>query len=608
MRPASLCVVGAAAFALLASLPATAQDPAPPPPYETAQASLADATNSDQPSPDLAPPLYAVHVTGSVTVTRDGAASVLEINAPVIDGDRVRSTAGRAELGAAPWGSLFLDERSVVDVVSPERVRLVEGRLRLEVNDWGRVALRVSVPGGTILPSEAGSYTVETGGPRGDESALFVRAGRAEFQGEAGALVLRAGEGLTVGASGRPHLTTSVASAGLDDFNRWVDSELRARRSSMASSSPSGASSSLPPDLSGYSATLEQYGRWGEEPDYGQVWYPTVALDWQPYTYGRWDRVGHYGWFWIGGDPWAWPTHHYGRWGYRGGRWFWAPGRVWAPSWVHWAVGPGYVGWCPLGYDDRPVFGFGFGGVAYYRGGRFDGHDRWRGWSLVPRQHFESRQAVRRGFIDPQSLPQSVTASFVTQRVPPLGGGRASYAIPRALGPAGSGPGTTYRRGSPGDGGGPPEGAVPPGHAVPRGGGSGATPPSPSPYDRARPYMGRGGGTAAGSRGKSSPTEGPATGDVPATAVPRGGRHVPGSDGRLGAGTPPPHTRTGDRSRGPGDAPADPGTAGAPRAPGGRTLPSPPPSGQSAPPSRRPEGQAVPRTVAPKQGGGAKYR
>jgi len=529
------------------------------------------------------------------------------VNTPFLPGDRVfTDAAGRAEFQFPDGTVVRLDARSKLDYSGHEEgaeerivLRLWSGSAIARVRGVSSARFEIETPAGTV---EVRGRAVVRADVEAGELRLSVASGEAVLDDGRERTRLAAGE-RTFARWGAPaEEPRRFDFSERDDFARWDDQ--REAEDGWAVRS----SEYLPDELDPYAGEFERNGSWQYEASAGYVWVPRVAVGWQPYWNGRWAWTP-YGWTWIAYDPWGWAPFHYGRWGLSVSfGWYWIPGRTWGPGWVSWAVGGGHVGWCPLGYDDRPVFGFGFGGVAYYRGGRFDGHDRWRGWSLVPRQHFESRQAVRRGFIDPQSLPQSVTASFVTQRVPPLGGGRASYAIPRALGPAGSGPGTTYRRGSPGDGGGPPEGAVPPGHAVPRGGGSGATPPSPSPYDRARPYMGRGGGTAAGSRGKSSPTEGPATGDVPATAVPRGGRHVPGSDGRLGAGTPPPHTRTGDRSRGPGDAPADPGTAGAPRAPGGRTLPSPPPSGQSAPPSRRPEGQAVPRTVAPKQGGGAKYR
>ena len=99
------------------------------------------------------------------------------------------------------------------------------------------------------------------------------------------------------------------------------------------------------------------------EASYGYVWYPTVSVGWRPYYHGRWATLRPYGWTWIGADPWAWPTHHYGRWGFSAGAWFWIPGRSWAPAWVSWAYAPGYVSWCPLGWNNRPIFS-----VNIYRG------------------------------------------------------------------------------------------------------------------------------------------------------------------------------------------------------------------------------------------------
>ena len=114
----------------------------------------------------------------------------------------------------------------------------------------------------------------------------------------------------------------------------------------------------LPPELDVYGQTFDQYGSWQYDAPYGYVWYPTVAADWRPYHYGYWSSVPRYGYTWIGVDVFAWPTHHYGRWGFARNRWFWIPGRAWGPAWVSWASAPGYVSWCPLGFDSRPVFGF----------------------------------------------------------------------------------------------------------------------------------------------------------------------------------------------------------------------------------------------------------
>jgi len=163
----------------------------------------------------------------------------------------------------------------------------------------------------------------------------------------------------------------------------------------------------LPPELDVYGGTFDQYGTWQYDTPYGYVWYPTVAAGWQPYYYGYWAPVPRYGYTWIGADLWAWPTHHYGRWGFARNRWFWIPGRTWGPAWVSWASAPGYVSWCPLGFDGRPVFPFSYGF------GR-----SWAGWPILPRANFGAfRYYAHRNAVDPRRIPAN--AAFVARTGPP---------------------------------------------------------------------------------------------------------------------------------------------------------------------------------------------
>lgn len=136
----------------------------------------------------------------------------------------------------------------------------------------------------------------------------------------------------------------------------------------------------LPPDLQSYGRTLDENGSWGYSEPYGYVWYPTVAPDWRPYYNGSWSAVPSYGWTSVGADRWSWPTHHYGRWGNYRNAWFWIPGRTWSAAWVSWGSTGDYVSWCPLGYDNRPVFALSFGS------GR-----AWNGWTVLSRSHFGGR-------------------------------------------------------------------------------------------------------------------------------------------------------------------------------------------------------------------------
>ena len=163
----------------------------------------------------------------------------------------------------------------------------------------------------------------------------------------------------------------------------------------------------LPQELDVYGPTLDQNGAWQYDAPYGYVWYPTVAADWRPYYNGYWSAVPTYGYTWIGADRWAWPTHHYGRWGFARNRWFWIPGRTWGPAWVSWASSPAYVGWCPLGFDSRPVFAFNTGyGIP------------WSGWTVLSRGNFGAhRYYANRFSVDPRRLPSNV--SFVPRTAPP---------------------------------------------------------------------------------------------------------------------------------------------------------------------------------------------
>ena len=94
---------------------------------------------------------------------------------------------------------------------------------------------------------------------------------------------------------------------------------------------------------------LSLYGSWIDYEPYGWCWTPSnVHAGWRPYTHGYWGYTD-LGWSWVSSEPFGWATYHYGRWvfdPYHG--WVWVPDTVWAPSWVAWHQGPGWVGWAPL--------------------------------------------------------------------------------------------------------------------------------------------------------------------------------------------------------------------------------------------------------------------
>ena len=94
---------------------------------------------------------------------------------------------------------------------------------------------------------------------------------------------------------------------------------------------------------------LTPHGEWVVVGSYGRCWRPTrVEVGWRPYADGYWRRTDA-GWYWVSDEPWGWATYHYGRWDWSVEfGWIWVPHTQWAPAWVSWRQGAGYVGWAPL--------------------------------------------------------------------------------------------------------------------------------------------------------------------------------------------------------------------------------------------------------------------
>jgi len=134
------------------------------------------------------------------------------------------------------------------------------------------------------------------------------------------------------------------------------------------------------PDVPG-TESLDPYGQWQNDPQYGNVWVPAVGPDWAPYQAGRWAYIDYYGWTWVSADPWGWAPYHYGRW-FRGGfGWAWWPGPIggpdyWSPALV------GFFGWGG-GFGVGVGFGFGFGNVGWVPLAPYEVFRPWYGRGLV---------------------------------------------------------------------------------------------------------------------------------------------------------------------------------------------------------------------------------
>jgi hypothetical protein len=126
---------------------------------------------------------------------------------------------------------------------------------------------------------------------------------------------------------------------------------------------------------------LSPYGRWMNNPRFGQVWiYNDVSF--KPYyTDGHWEYT-NYGWSWISDYDWGWAPFHYGRWEYDNYYgWMWIPGYEWASAWVSWSSIDDYYGWAPLGYGIN--INVSFGSIAQDR------------WNFIPRRNICDRDVYR---------------------------------------------------------------------------------------------------------------------------------------------------------------------------------------------------------------------
>ena len=347
-------------------------------------------------------------VEPGVTLQRATEVSAEEAlaNLPFLPGDRVwTDTAGRAEFQFPDGSVVRLDRRSKLDYAGHEEgeservvLRLWSGStfVRVRTRDFARFG--IETPAGTVQVLERGMLRVDV---EAGETRVSVYAGEAVLDDGRQRVRLAAGERTFARWGAAAEEPRRFEPAGEDDdFARWDGARESEERWAARSSEY------LPDELDAYAGEFERNGAWQYEGSVGYVWIPRVEVGWQPYSNGHWAWTP-YGYTWVPYERWGWAPSHYGRWGHSMSfGWYWVPGRTWGPGWVSWAVGGGYVGWCPLGWRDQPVRPWGWGhnrGHAVPRG-RHGGDP----WHVVRHGDLGGRDVARRrvGFdrIEPGAL------------------------------------------------------------------------------------------------------------------------------------------------------------------------------------------------------------
>ncbi len=337
------------------------------------------------------------YVDGGVSLQRASGvgAEEADTNEPFLPGDRVwTSEAGRAEF-QFPDGSLVrLDLRSKLDYAGhdegdSERIslRLWSGSIFLRTRS-NATRFEVETPGGIVRGSERSLLRVDVDA---GEARVSVFEGEGVVDNGQSSMRLTAGERAYARFGEAIDDSEEFDLGEQDPFARWsarLDAQYRGDGRSARY---------LPNDLDSYAYEFDTYGDWRYETTVGYVWVPRVAVDWQPYWNGRWCWTP-FGWTWVPYESWGWAPAHYGRWGFGAYGWYWIPDQTWGPAWVTWAVGDGYVAWCPLGWRDRPVRDWDDARRHPERGfaqGR-DGRNSFQAWHVVRNGELGRRDVAQR--------------------------------------------------------------------------------------------------------------------------------------------------------------------------------------------------------------------
>ena len=345
-------------------------------------------------------------VDPGVTVQRATEVSAEEAiaNLPFLPGDRVwTDSAGRAEFQFPDGTVARLDCRSKLDYTAHEEgeserivLRLWSGSLLVRVRTRGVARFEVETPAGMVRGLDRGMVRVDV---EAGETRVSVYAGEAVLDDGRQQIRLAAGERTFARWGAAAEEPRRFDPGEQDEFSAWDNQRESEDRGA------SRSSEYLPDELDVYAGEFERNGQWQYEASAGYVWIPRVEFGWQPYSNGNWTWTP-YGWTWVPYERWGWAPFHYGRWDYSASfGWFWAPGRTWGPGWVSWAVGGGYVGWCPLGRHDRPVAAWGrYGG----HGAPMGRHGSPDAWSVVRNGDLGRRDVARRrvgvGQVDPAAV------------------------------------------------------------------------------------------------------------------------------------------------------------------------------------------------------------
>jgi hypothetical protein len=295
------------------------------------------------------------YVSGTVAVKRPGATEWAKalVNTPVQEGFEIStsadsfaevefengSTARLGELSHLAFDQLALDAEG--DKLN--RMTFEQGYATFHFLPEKHDAYSVKIADATLTPSGKSLFRTDL-----DKGHVRVEVfnGSVQIVAPSGSAKLGKDKILEYN-TGKTEVAFNIQQGMVKDpWDKWTEA-----RDSQASLALTDQAVAAHGPVYGWS-DLDTYGEWAMFPGFGYGWSPFAPMGWAPYSMGMWNWYPGMGYTWISGEPWGWLPYHYGIWNFSPDfGWFWMPGDFgfWSPALVSWYMGPGWVGWAPLG-------------------------------------------------------------------------------------------------------------------------------------------------------------------------------------------------------------------------------------------------------------------
>ena len=251
-------------------------------------------------------------------------------NLPVVEGSRLETANGVAEVEFEDNSSLRVAPNSIVEFPKLERlaggttvssVHLAKGAAYVSLMKTPGNEFNLSFGVQNLRLPAASHVRLEVGD---DEARLAVLEGTVHVESAAGVMDVPRKKSVTfkMNQSSMPTVAKSFTASPFDAWDHnAADYHSQLANTSLLSGSPYTYGAS---DL-GYYGNFASYG------GCGTMWRPYFAsAAWEPYGNGAWAWYQGAGYSWVSPYPWGWMPYHSGDWSFCPGTgWGWMPGGSW---------------------------------------------------------------------------------------------------------------------------------------------------------------------------------------------------------------------------------------------------------------------------------------